>query len=64
MYDTHVTSNGALCHDRTTSAPKNVREMYVNDTGEHLCLFGAYGSFREQWVRPANLSHNPKSTER
>lgn len=56
MYDSHITSNGALCHDRTASAPESVRQMYVNDQGQHLCLFGAYDAPREQWVNPQNVS--------
>lgn len=63
MYDSHITASGTLCHDRTTSTPENVREMYKNERGDHLCLIGAYDSYRTEYVRAENIRKNPTYRE-
>lgn len=61
MYNTHITPNGALCHDRSTSVDKKVREEYIrveNYKEYHLCYFGPYDNYREEWVNAGNIAKN------
>jgi len=60
VYNTHITSNGAPCHDRSTSAGENTKHLYSQD-GYHLCLFGSYDNPREQWVSASNISENKRA---
>ena len=60
-YTSHVTSSGALCHDRTTSCPEQLRHLYQNERGDHLCLFGAYDNYRTDYVRAKNISESKEA---
>ena len=60
IYCTHVTKNGALCHDRTTSVGKDLHAAYLNERGFHMCLFGPADAPRVEYVRASNLRETSK----